>query len=257
MQLYKTLALVHQRGPKQERQPLKSLSGVAKPLLFPTRFGLDQCRGLHYCGVASGCLEECQGTSKSPCPCQVAAMEVPWSAMSCCGDRRLPSEWVTAPLPALCPLPSPGRFLLCCPGARCVPAARGTPFTDLRPWDEQRREGWRHARSRARVSAGVPRPGTPNRGLALWCAATGSGASPSVTPPTGAGKGSQDPAGSRPPAGLLRQRCRRSLGRRPKEASQALRGDTDTQPIRVVACLVNKRCPGFLFLDYQDLPTLG
>lgn len=166
----------------QERKPPKSLSGIIKQLLSPTRCGPGQCWILHYCGVASGCPEEnpteCQGASKSPCPCQVPAMEVPGSAVPFCGDRRLPPRRVTAPRPALCALPSPGRFLSCSPDARCVPAARGTPSTDLRPRNEQPTEGWRQARRRARVSAGLPRPVTPDRGLALRRAASGSGGLP-------------------------------------------------------------------------------
>lgn len=70
-----------------------------------------------------------------------------------------------------------GQQSLCLPFALSLPrgdsrcavpmaAARGTLFTDLRPWDEQPREGWQQAWSRARVSAGVPRPVTPDRGLA-------------------------------------------------------------------------------------------
>lgn len=74
VRLCKTLTLVHQRGPKQERQPLKSLSGLQSHCCPPP--GLDLisagfCTSVVYCGPLDALRRdptECQGTSKSPCP---------------------------------------------------------------------------------------------------------------------------------------------------------------------------------------------
>lgn len=130
---------------------------------------------------------EHQGASKSPCPRQVPAMEVPSSAVPYCGDPRLPPGWVTAPLPAFCPLPSP-------PGAV---AARGTPFTDLRPCDSSPgKAGGRHRAGRGALPK-YPEPWGRSAACLYGAQRPGAGRPPPSLLPR-ARKGSREPAGSRP-----------------------------------------------------------
>lgn len=100
---------------------------------------------------------------KSRCPHRVPAMEACRSAMPCHGDRRVPPKRATTPAPALCPLPSPGRCRSCCPGARCVPAARGEGLN--RPAAVGAAAQGRLAGGRE-ASTGLPQPVMPESSLA-------------------------------------------------------------------------------------------
>lgn len=99
--------------------------------------------------------------------------------------------------PSACLLPSPFPAEIAVVLSRCplAPAARGTPFTDLRPWDEQPREGWRRARRRARLCA---------RLCAGWPVPSGR--------PVASLGGAQRPGAGPPPQSLL-PRARGEEGR--------------------------------------------
>lgn len=188
---------VHQRGSESRGSPQKvclGLRGNCYP--HPSR-DLASSGVLYHHGVASGCHgEKCYpvpGSHKISLPTPSPSDGCVWECRALPRGRMAPSQ--VGDGPSACPLPSPfppGRAL----SRLNRPAAMGAAA----------REGRRMAGSHARVSVGLPRPVTPNDGLALWCAAVVSGASPSVTPPTQPGRGSQHPAGSRLPAWLFRQR---------------------------------------------------
>lgn len=157
MQLCQILALCTKEVPSREAAPEKFVRGC-EATAIPTPAGTWPVLGFYTIMVlpldAMGRnATQCQGATKSPCLRQVPAMDACGSAVPCRGDRWLPPRWVTAPPPALCPLPSPGESPVASQptcghgsGSQGRPAAGGEPREGL-CWvaptrDAERRPGF-------------------------------------------------------------------------------------------------------------------